>query len=189
MRLHTGTNEKGETVCCLPWRPRYRRDGRRLPLSVSERELLEALIGRKLKEKQPEFSRGSGRKPGSKDKKPRNPEIRAASKHKQTWRAKKEENERARQRGKWTVAVIPGPDGGDEYVRLDEPNPPEAASSGDDSNAPIKPVDLYDERFQFKNYYTGDIGKEMEIDAEWHAERDRQKRKRWLARRSGGPDK
>jgi hypothetical protein len=89
---------------------------------------------------------------------------------------------------KWDAAILAG----FEYFQL-ELDPPEAVPSGNGSNAPIEPVDLYDERFEYKNYgdvgYNGDIGKEMERDAAWHAERDRQKRERWLARRSGPIDK
>jgi hypothetical protein len=183
-RLYTGTNAKGETVCYLSWHPRYGRDGRRLPLSVPEREFLEAAIGRKLKEKQPEFSRGPGKKPGSKNKSRKDEDrLLRASIHTRTWRDNKEANERAKKRGKWTVAIIPDADGRDEYVRLDELGPQEEAPSEDSSNAPIGAVDLYDERFEFKNYYTGDLAKEQKMDATWHAERNRQKRERWLAKK------
>jgi hypothetical protein len=199
-RQYTCTNAKGETVCYLSWHTRYGRDGRPLPLTVPEREYLQAAIFRKIKETQPEFSRGSGKKPGSKDKKPRKLEILSTSKTKQTYRANKEENERAKKREKWTVAILPGPDGKDEYVRLDEPDPPEAATSCTKKTplwfwvAPTEPVDLYDQRFEFKNYYSGDIGynddisKEVEADNAWHAERGQQKHERWLARQSGPAD-
>ena len=169
---------------------------RPLPLSLQEREFVEAAIGRKLIEKQLEFSRGSGRKPGSKDKKPRKPEneMEPASIRKRTYRdnkARDEEHEtRKKEHAKRTATILAG----FEYFQL-ELDPPEAVPSGDGSNAPIEPVDLYDERFEFKNYYSGDIGynddirKEVEADDTWYAERCRQKRERWLARPSGPIDK
>ncbi len=61
-RLYTGKNMNGEIVCCLPklLNP---------PTSPQAWELLWTAIGRKLAEKEPEFSRGSGRTPGAKNKK------------------------------------------------------------------------------------------------------------------------
>jgi hypothetical protein len=108
-RLYTGTNDKGETICYLPWH--YRRP----PQTTQERELLLVLIGRKLLPTQPEFNRGSGKKPGSKM--DRRDDILPTSRHRRALRDRKEYEKW------WTecVAMIRGIDGEDVPVYLGEP--------------------------------------------------------------------
>jgi hypothetical protein len=180
-RLYTGTNAKGEVVSCLPkllWNP--------TPGSGAE-VLLWAAIGRKDGKRKPEFSRGQGNWPGTEHRDRRDEDdLAPESNATRRWRDKKaREEERERQ-----TAIIRGPDGEDEHVRLDKgPLDPSSADPSDGSpNAPTESVDLYDARFEFKNYYAGDLytgylAKEQEMDAAWYAERDRQKRERWLARK------
>ncbi len=54
------------------------------------------------------------------------------------------------------------------------PPPPAPAPTG---GAPpvANSSNLYDERYNFNNYYNGDIAREIEADARWNAERKRQK--------------
>ena len=56
------------------------------------------------------------------------------------------------------------------------PPPPSDMPRGGSPTLPSGTVDIYDERLQFKNYYSGDLGKEKEADEIWFAERERQKR-------------
>ncbi len=78
-------------------------------------------------------------------------------------------------------------------VALEKPNPTDEVPAKPDtarpSAAPPPPApaptggappvanssNLYDERYNFVNYYNGDIAREIEADARWNAERKRQK--------------
>lgn len=57
----------------------------------------------------------------------------------------------------------------------DAPPPPAPPPRGGAPGLPTGAVDIYDQRFDFKNYYSGEIDKEMAADDTWFAERRRQK--------------
>jgi hypothetical protein len=171
-RHYTVVNAEGEIVCCLPklLNP---------PQGSAAEILLWAALGRKLAPKESEFSRGQGKTPGSKNKNRRD-DILPGSKNTRTWR----DNKAAEKERERLTAIIRGPEGEDYAVRLDEgpPEPPATAPS-----RPTEPVDLYDARFEFKNYgdvgYSSDLAIEQERDKTWYTERGWQKHERWLAKK------
>ncbi len=56
------------------------------------------------------------------------------------------------------------------------PPPPTDMPRGGGPSLPAGQVNLYDEKLEFKNYYSDDLQKEKEADEIWFAERERQKR-------------